>query len=644
VVDGKNKPARNRRKQAWIITGIILVAYACYAVWDIRNPYHHRREDYWERIELGSLFGVEQAYVPEGLECLVGEIQASRNGTELHFGASIYIRSDKMPRAHIEWDPYPQVLDEKLLPDDIRSIYEDARSVCATYALSLPWYILRRPAVVLGVGSPSTQLRIAALVSGRCRLRVVSDVSNGIEKWERYYEGPKTSDGFQVGSMDSLLHLYVDDDWITAAYLHWDDDYYTRMQRDAPVHSEIALFIRDGKSVAIAEDGSIVDTVFDELQESLPSYIDYLRLRSLKGTAPDDLTWSRLERGLNALTMKPESIHITKNLQSILRMLQNGPYHERNLHLALDEWEIPYAKLADRTKTASLRLPSDHLLIDKTYEYAGLKVQTAYSSYLPVDKALISQEGKRSTRLQEAKDRACYSMLLGSPAYITRSDEYGQFPISEGLLSRTWFVDLERSFATLVKLPEKDEPEYGEMKQLVDKLAEGEKELGEFGANPWVRRFINEMQARRVSYRRSERGTTYSWESIAEGDETMWILTWMYYDCPTNLYVSLGPKDFQISWPDNPFWSMENTRISPSTNGYTTVNVGQLQPLGDAEKESARALIKAVEMGVVKVPDEVKGGWNKLFAFVEVGMKTVGARSESFDDRQMEQQLMELLN
>jgi hypothetical protein len=620
-VDGKRKLARGRRKRAWIITGVILLAYACYAVWDYTWIRRESTSELFNRRYLGTAFGVTQTWVPEGLACLIGETEASKNGIELHFGTGVYIRSDRFPRAHFGWQPSSQVLDKDSLPDEVRAVYEDARSVCAAYMLALPWHIARHPRILKDIGPPAVLMRMAALVSGRCKFYISAEGSVGIARWEQYYEGAKADDGFVINTEDSRLRLYLNEERVTAYYFNFKDR--NEIGEDyGNVYDEIALLIRDGDCTAFAEDGYIVNEVFEELQESLPAYRALTELSSISGTAPDDTAWNNLRRGLSMLTTKPQRTHICLNLYSMRAFLANGPYEERNVDIALDNWELPYDEYDYLRGIVIQKRKTDQLPLNLNFRIGDLSVKTSDSDYW-ADKADI------------ALGRDDYELVLGNPSYIIKVDEYRNPWDGNGALSRVWFVNLENAYPILPPLPQKDETGYGEMKQLADKLAEHEKELGEFGANPMVKRFISDVQNRRVSFRKTESETAYKWEGTISGSKVLWDLRWSRYASPHGLHVSLGSKEFQISG---------SVRISPCPGGYSQYYNGPLEPLTKEDWDTARALIQAEKIGVVKVPDAAKGGWDKFVQFVEGDKKFVETKLVNIYDRQTDEQLMDLLN
>ncbi len=246
-------------------------------------------------------------------------------------------------------------------------VYEDARKVSARYLLALPWYVLVHPRIIQYVCYPGAIADIASLASGKCKLNVNCEDTRGIRRWERYYEGNRTSDGFILETNDSRLRLYVEDMWISAMYLHYDDDLYSRSFSNTPILNQIALYIGDGKCIAFAEDGNIVEDVFELMQGSLSAYWELSKLKTISGTAPDELAWARLDRGLKALSTKPERIHIFDNLYSFRSLLMNGPEADRNIQLAFQCWDFPYDEFEKVNEDAFLKIGAQHLLVDKIY-------------------------------------------------------------------------------------------------------------------------------------------------------------------------------------------------------------------------------------------------------------------------------------
>ncbi len=228
-----------------------------------------------------------------------------------------------------------------------------------------------------------------------------------------------------------------------------------------------------------------------------------------------------------------------------------------------------------------------------------------------------------------------YHMFLGAPSVISKGSDYRSRSWEDNTLEQAWYVSPSNTFPVLAQLPIENETEYSEMKQLADKLAENEKGLGEFGANPMVKRFISDLQNRRVSFRKAESGTTYKWEGTVCGSKVLWDLRWNTYASPYVLHVSFGAKEFQISG---------SVRISPSPGGYSQYYNGPLEPLTKEDWDALSALVEAEKIGVVKVPDAVKGGWDRLVQFAEGDKQFVETKLVNIYDRQTDEQLMELLN
>jgi hypothetical protein len=614
-VDGKRKRARGRRKRAWIITGIIILAYACYAVWDYTAPNRVGDQFYFERKDFSGIMGMRLIYNPE---INLGGPYIYKDGIAL---SPYGISQDNAPEAFYSWEPYHSVLDVKQLPADVRPMYEKARDQSAFYLMSMPFYILRYPHLLHLIDLSRAPVSLSQLSLGRCSLRIKYR-EQGIARWERYYEGEESNDGFNISTGNSRLWLYVNEERVSARYVNTALDYAFNSERTYELR-QIALYAKDGKSIVFAKDESEARELWDELQVSLRDYWDLFKLKGVEGVAPDNQAWSRLEQGLNDLKVKPAETRISDEVNSLWKLLVNGPYEERNLELALDGRELAGEKYTDGETVVIERLTQTHLIKDKEYMVGDLRIHNSKWD----DARVAFTQGKND-----------YNMYLGNPTYFTKVDETGHTWGEDGVLSLAWFVNLEKSCPVLSALLEKDEVEYGGLLSLAESIAEKQKDLGEFGANPVVKQVVRDLQDRRVSFRKVEKGTKSDWTGTVCGNKVQWELDWVTNGSTHRFQVFLGSKDFVLDWRCG-------ARISPSPNGYILIHNGPYPPLTDADKVSLKALIQAERLGFVKIPYEVKVSWDKFVQFVENGLMTVEeTRQEDYRSRNYYRELINVLN
>lgn len=532
------------------------------------------------------------------------------------------ITKDDAPEALYSWEPYHSVLDVKQLPTDVRPMYEKGRDLSAFYLMSLPFYILRYPHLPRLIDLSRAPVSLSQLALGRCSLRIKCR-EEGITRWERYYEGKESSDGISISTGNSRLQLYLNADRTSARYVNTSVEYSFDPERIDEL-KQIALYIADGKCIVFAKSESDAKEIWDELQLSLSDYWVLCKLRGVEGVAPDNLAWSRLEKGLSALRVKPAETRISEDVNNLWILLVNGPYEARNLKLAITDKEKADEEYTYGPAVVIEKLKQTNLIKDKQYTVGDLRIHNSKWD----DASVSFAHGKND-----------YMMYLGNPSYITKGDELGNTWGGAGVLSLAWFVNLEESCPVLSPLLEEDELEYGALKGLADRLAEKQNDLSEFGTNPFVKQVISEVQSRRVSFRKVEKGTKSDWTGTVSGNKVQWELDWVTNGSTHRFQVFLGSKDFVLDW-------RYGARISPeSPNGYILIHNGPYPPLTDADKVSLKALIQAERLGVVKMPDEVKVSWDKFVQFVEGGLKTVEeTRQEDYRSRNYYRELMDLLN